>query len=308
MGFNLFKNGDQLFDEGVDLVKRNDYQRAREKFSDTLEKEGSENKKALARLYLALIDTGSNRENIGYYKSISALLAQHNYGTFEFGLSKVPADELQVECELAVIELEATKFNGDYMEKGQKMLAAAQRYQADIGDRPLHFEEMYKGNTNATGSREALILQAMAYETMGRGAVHDDPKQGAEYMQMAYNLRRMIGDSGEDDLKAMKAYARSGKCWLCGRPISGEGIHFIAVPSPVEGAFRKADEGKMIKSCSEDSKSIYMCMPCYNAISNRADQISQKYYDQSIQQMRAMEARLEAEIQSVRSSIIMVRR
>jgi hypothetical protein len=46
-------------------------------------------------------------------------------------------------------------------------------------------------------------------------------------------------------------------------------------------------------------------MPCYSAISNRADDISRGYYNQAVSEMRAMEARLQAEIAAVRSEMLM---
>ena len=51
-----------------------------------------------------------------------------------------------------------------------------------------------------------------------------------------------------------------------------------------------------------------MCKPCFTAISNRSDEISRGYYDRTMAEMTAMEARLMAEIRSVRASIAMASR
>jgi len=235
-------------------------------------------------------------------------MAKTNIATFKFGLTDVDSAKLKTECDLAVEEITASNSKDGYMARGKALIGVAQKYQSLIGDDPLKLDEMFKGNTASTGTRESLILQAMAYETMGKGAVLEDPKQGAEFMQMAYNFRRQLGDSGDEDLNLMKAYSRSAKCWICGRPMSGEGVHFIAAPSNVTPMFKKGSENDIIRSYTDDCRSIYICLPCYTAISNRADAISRNYYNQAMTEMRAMEVRLEAEIAEVRSSVALVRR
>jgi hypothetical protein len=77
----------------------------------------------------------------------------------------------------------------------------------------------------------------------------------------------------------------------------------MAVRSDISDMFRKKEDGEAIKATSENYGSIFMCMPCYTAVSNRADEISVRYYNDAIAQMRAMEARLQAEISSLRVSM-----
>jgi hypothetical protein len=50
-------------------------------------------------------------------------------------------------------------------------------------------------------------------------------------------------------------------------------------------------------------ESIYVCKACYLAISKRADLIARQYYDAAMNEMRAMEARLNARINSVSARI-----
>ena len=52
---------------------------------------------------------------------------------------------------------------------------------------------------------------------------------------------------------------------------------------------------------------IYVCRACYTAISNRSDEIANEYYQQSMREMMAMEARLQAEIAALQSQIAFAR-
>lgn len=301
MGFKLFKNGDQLYDEGIDLINRKEYNGAKEKFNDALSKETS--KAGMARMYIALINLIGNRGNTSNYQTFINELKACGQRQFKFGLTDIDAEAIETECSLAMEEINASSMSdGEYMEKGQAMIDVAAKYASLIGDAPLKLDEISKGNTQSTGTRESLILQAMAYECMGMGVVLRNPKQGSEYMQMAYNFRRQIGDSGDRDLQLMKNYARSSKCWICGRPANGEGIHFMSIRSNITPMFRER-ENDLIRTADEDFGSIYVCMPCYSAISNRADDISRDYFSQAMAEMRAMEARLQAQISAVRSEI-----
>jgi hypothetical protein len=69
---------------------------------------------------------------------------------------------------------------------------------------------------------------------------------------------------------------------------------------------RKSDDD-ILKSAPADYNSVYVCKPCYSSISRRSDEIARHYHDIAMREMRAMEARLQAEIRSMSASM-MVRR
>lgn len=287
-------------------MNRKEYGNAKDKFEDALSK--NTGKAEMAKTYIALIKLLNNRGDAEAYRNLINCLERCGETSFKFGLTDVDTEELKNECNLSIEEILATQMPGsDYMAKGQAMIDVAAKYAGVIGENPLKINEISTGNTQATGTRESLILQAMAYECMGTGIVLKDPKQGSEYMQMAYNFRRQVGDSGDRDLELMKCYAKSGKCWLCGRPANGEGVHFMAVRSTISEMFRNRESSDVIRTADDDFRSIYICMPCYTAVSNRSDEISKGYYDQAISEMRAMEARLEMEIASIRTELTFVR-
>lgn len=295
----FFKGGEQLYNEAIDLVGRKNYKDAKRKFLDAVEKGYSNG--GLANVYAALITVGENRSAVGSYSALLKNLDGISADSFKFGLTEVITNDLRTEVQLDIEEINASSMgDSDYKAKGNAFIECAGKFAALIGDKSLILDEIFKGNTMATGSREALILQANGYSILGKGAVNTDPKLAAEYMQMAYNFRKQLGDSGEEELELSKDYARSAKCWICGRPANGEGIHFMPMRSTIKPVFVGMTTADVVKPISDDGQSIYVCTPCYTAISNKSDEISRYYYDSAMAEIRAMEARLQAEITALR--------
>ncbi len=303
----FFKGGEQLYQEALDAIGRKDYDAALKKFQDAKEK--GYDPDGLCMVYVSIIYVGKNRNNVRGYHHLLENLHHTNAGTIKFGLTSFETSDLATECELAIMEIEASNMSkDDYVNKGNRLIEVAGQYMSRIGEKNLKLDEIFKGNTIATGNREALILQAEAYSILGKGYVRTDPKMAAEYMQMAYNFRKQLGDSGDEEMQLSQNFARSATCWICGRPANGQGIHFMAMRADIEPVFQKMTDNDVVKPISDDSRSVYVCMPCYTAISNRSDEVSRVYYERALADMRAMEARLQAEISSLRFSMSMNRR
>lgn len=295
----FFKGGEQLYQEALNLIGMGRFPEARRKFADAAQK-GYDNN-GLTGVFISILDLTQDRTSIDLYRSLLKNLDGLKVSEFKFGLTDLDVGDLRMEAELKIQEIEAGQMDdSDYQKKGQAYLACAGEFASRLGDKNLKLDEISKKNTMATGNRESLILQAEGYSILGKGTVKSDPKTAAEYMQMAYNFRRQLGDSGQEELNLSKEYAKSAKCWICGRPANGQGIHFMAMKSTVEPVFRSMVSEDIVKPLSEDGLSIYVCMPCYTAISNKSEEISRYYYDSAMAEMRAMEARLRAEISSVR--------
>ncbi len=296
----LFKNGDDFYNTAIDMMNRKDISGARACFEKAISKGCA--KKDHAQFCLVMIDTEGHLGDPRRYRYLQDAIAKLPAGPVTYGVTSADRDMLLAQIELALQEIEAVNMSdSNYMAKGQAMINVAAGFASRIGEENLPLQELLKG-TSQTGNHEALMLQALAYEVMGKGAVYADPKQGSEYLQMAYNFRRQLGQSGEDDLRLMRQFATTGRCWICGRPVSGQGIHFMAVRSEFTDMFRNKEENEAVKSSGDNYSDIFMCLPCYSALSNRANEIAVSYYNDAMSQMRAMEARLQAEIAAVRMS------
>ncbi|MDR3282832.1 MAG: hypothetical protein LBS92_04385 [Candidatus Methanoplasma sp.] len=304
----IFKSGDELFDQGIDLVKRKEYAKARNNFRKTIEKGGKE--KALAEMYVAIIDVVTSPNSPEAYDRLAGSLSAAS-GPFEFGLTEVDPGKAIVEARLVAERIRALGMDGNTdvkKAKGDKLLALAQKYQVQIGNNSLKIYEIINGDTSTTGLKEALLLQAIGYESLSSAVVFSDPKKAAELLQNAYNCRKQLGDGagGDQDMKLISSYSKSAKCWICDRPSTGEGIHFLAMSSDIT-PFMRATNDDLLKSAPDSFQSIYVCRPCYTAISRKSDEIAKGYHDKAMAEMRAMEARLQAEIASIRSMAMMRR-
>ena len=306
MVLSVFKSGDELFNQGVDLIKRKEYAKAKKNFEKTIEKGGKE--AALARAYVDVLDACLDKDNPGRYLKLATTLEQMREG-FEFGLTEIDPPKVAVECRLLAERMEAGRMPNSAPAqaeaKGNRFLDVARKYQSMIGNNTIVISEIIGIPVN-TGIKEALYAQALGYENLALGAVSKDPKGAAELLQNAYACRKQLGEDGKNVLNAINAYSKSVKCWICGRPATGEGVHFLAMPSDISPFMRKCDDD-ILKSSPADFNSIYVCRPCYSSISKRSDEIAKQYHERAMQEMRAMEARLQAQISSMNATMMMRR-
>lgn len=307
MAFSVFKSGDELFNQGIDLIKRKEYAKARKNFEKTIEKGGKE--ADLATVYIDIIDACLDNNNPARYVKLASSLDKTNNESFEFGLTELDSDRLALECRLLAERMNIGRMQGNSSQvledKGNRFLDIARKYQSQIGNDLIKISEIVGIQVN-TGIKEALYIQAWGYESLAAGAVMSDPKRAAELLQNAYTCRKQLGETGEKDMNLIKAYSKSVKCWICGRPATGEGVHFLAMSSDITPFMRNSDDD-ILKSAPNDYNSVYVCRPCYTSISRRSDEIAKQYHEKAMQEMRAMEARLRAEMSSMATMAAMRR-
>lgn len=306
MVFKLFKSGDELYDEGKELIKRGEYGKARDYLQKSIEKDGGVDD--VAAVKVALIDIKDRLTNVGAYRNLLAKLQAMSAPEFEFGITNVSRDDLITECELTIRKIELLSSGGsgeDLVKRGEAMQALAQDFQSRIGEKNLIILELFKNDTTVTGNTEFFNLMAVAYETMADGVVWRNPSQAAEYQQIAMGYRQQNGQSGDSNMEKIRAYSRTCTCWLCGRISTGEGIHFFSAPADVSPVLD--DDKGVARSCPEGGGHIYICRACYTAVSNRSDEISRGYYENAMRELRATEARLQAEIAALQSQIAFAR-
>ena len=307
MAFKLFKNGDDLYNQGDDLIKRGEYAKARDILQKSIDKEGGVDD--VAAVKVALIDLSSRLTNPAAYRNLESKLKAVSQKQLEFGLTTFDRDALITECVLTAQKMQimdATSNDSSKNEAAKQLQDLAVRYQSEIGDRNLIVLEIFKNDTTVTGMTEFYNLMAVSYEYMSDAVVWENPSQAAEYQQIAMGYRQQNGQSGDANLARIRSYSCTSKCWLCGRVATGEGIHFFSAPADVSPALDKDDNG-VAKSKPEGSTQIYICRACYSAVSNRSDEISQDYYNRAMAEMRAMEARLQAEIAALQTQISLTR-
>lgn len=305
MAFKLFKNGDELYDEGDELIKRGEFSKARDVLQKSIDKDGGTDD--VAAVKVALIDMSGRLTNAEAYRRLLKTLQSVSVSSFKFGLTHVECAPLITECELTIRKMELLSAGTDnYEGKSKGLQELAQDFQSKIGDNHLIILEIFKNDTTVTGMTEFFNLMAISYETLADGTVWSNPSQAAEYQQIAMGYRQQNGQTGDANLSKIQAYSRTCRCWLCGRIATGEGIHFFSAPADVSSALEEGNAGAA-KSSPEDSRHIYICRACYSAVSNRADEISKEYYDHAMNELRATEARLMAAIAALETQIAFAR-
>ncbi len=308
MAFKLFKSDDEHFDDAVDLIKRKEYEKAMAALRKSKSKDKDGTLTAKCDAMEAFINLYNKQGDPGAYINAANKLSAYTDGPLEMGLTTFDPAKLAEECLLMSKTLNArampTSNQGENMKKAEMLQSCAQDFQTKIGNNNLAIREFFGGGVTV-GMKESITLMAEANECFAEAYAWDDPKKAAEYLQYAYNYRKQIGESGDNDLAKMKQYSASATCWICGRDASGEGIHFYAMSSDISPQLRK-DDG-ILKSADQGFQNIYVCRACYTSISRRADAISKYYYGLSQQEMREMEARLQAEIAALQSEVTALR-
>ena len=308
MGFKLFKNDDEHMDDAVDLIKRKEYETAMGALRKAKSKDKDGSLAAKCDAMEAFINLYNKQDDPGAYINAANKLRAYTDGPLEMGLTTFDPAKLAEECLLMSKTINARNMPSSTPDqnraKADALTDCAKEFQAKIGNNNLTIKEFFGGGVTV-GMKESITLMAEANECLADAMAWDDPKKAAEYQQYAYNYRRQIGESGDRNLELVKKYAASATCWICGRDANGEGIHFYAMSSDISPCLRTGDG--ILKSADEKFQNIYVCRACYSSISRRADAISQYYYGKSQEDMRAMEARLQAEIAALQTEITSLR-
>ena len=308
MGFKLFKNDDEHFEDAVDLIKRKEYEKAMAALRKSKSKDKDGNLTAKCDAMEAFINLYNKQDDPGAYINAANKLKAYTDGPLELGLSTFDPQKLAEECFLMSKTLNVRRMPesspAENKAKAEALLDCAKDYQTKIGNNNLTIREFFGGGVTI-GMKESITLMAEANERYSEAFAWDDPKKAAEYQQYAFNYRRQIGESGDKNMELIRKYSSSATCWICGRDASGEGIHFFAMSSDISPQLRE-NKG-VLKTADEGFQNIYVCRACYTSISRRADAISKYYYDLTEDEMRSMEARLQAEIAALQAEITALR-
>jgi hypothetical protein len=72
----------------------------------------------------------------------------------------------------------------------------------------------------------------------------------------------------------VQSYGLAVKCWFCGREVSGEGVHFLSVPSELTDMLKKTASGTALPAFNEANGMVYVCKGCHGAVTALADAIA----------------------------------
>jgi len=301
----LFKSGDDRFKEGNELIKRKEYSKARVSFAKAIKKGSSDSE--VAEAMLALLDLEGNpgeNEYLKAYNVFSKIYEKDKDSAIEFGLVVVSCSYFLVECGCMLMEKRALAMPPyDLEARAKALFKTADNFQKLLGDNRLITVEFFS-LVDITGIQKANRLMALGNEEMAESVKWGDPKKAAEYLQIASNYYKQLGDGTAEAIvnDRMGMYAKAATCWICGCEASGETIHFVTMETSVTDVLVNGKR-ESVHPSFENYESIYVCRACYLAISNRADKIASEYHEVAMQEMSDMEMRFEDKVEDVKSMI-----
>ena len=297
----LFKSGNDRFEEGNDLIRRKEFEKARLAFMKAIYKGSSESE--TAGVMIALLDLKGSPGEVEYGNAIEVLrpiFDRDNDARIVFGLLTLDCRSLLGECMSMMMENRAMSMPGSDTDqlkaRAQALFDAAGSFQRYFGQNALPILEFYK-SVSISGMQKANRLFALGNEDLAESVVVEDPRRAAEYLHVALNYYKQLRDDEAEGMlkEKIKGYAKAVSCWLCGREAIGETIHFVSMETTVTDLLAKGKQPSPLPSY-ENNMSIYVCKACYLAISNRADKIASGYHDLAMQEMHELENRLNERI------------
>ena len=303
MVLSFFKNDNELLDIAKDLVKRREYSKAINNLEKAIDKDKDGDITPLCKAMIAILTLHDQRSNINAHTNASAALRNLGTDTFELGLTTFVVEDLALECDLTAEFIRVRSVSGEKeyaKSNGDALIECARKFQAQMWNKNMQLVEFFDGVTR-DGAKYALLLMAEANESYSVAEAWLDPKKAAEYQQLAMNYRKQMGETGEENQRKIESYSKSATCWICGRESTGEGMHFFPMSSDISPQAREKKD--ILPAADEGYQSIYVCRACYTAVSRKSDEISRQYYDASIRELRAAEARLEAQIRYLEARV-----
>jgi tetratricopeptide (TPR) repeat protein len=314
-GMGLFKTADDLFEKGNDWIKQKNFARALDEFQKAVAKYEKDNDVANINLSRAMAGILAIHGQEGvphiYFKAAEALDAMGDQ-EIKFGLRMIHCPTLATECRLMVEELSIRTMptQGSVLrERSERFSALAQKYQASVGPNSLIITEIFQ-NVSVTGITRAYSLFAESQENLAEFVVWSEPKKAAEYYQNARNYRKQIGDQRMESVDAQKIqeYSKAVTCWICGREITGEKVHFFPMPSEITPVQQNSKSNSPLPSAYPQGDMIYACRACHAAISKRADEIAAYYHRIAMNEIARVENEMRAQINAMARMVPVTRR
>lgn len=300
----LFKSPEQIFQAGQDAVLRGSFQEAKSLFETAASKyakQGNVPMSSLSVAYSSIVLISQNPTDASLLYKAAQSVSILGDTILKLGLREVSAQELGREMALLAAESDLLSrrpvSTDQHAEKARSLRELAMRFRTEVADRTLVVPELFL-KQSIIGEAKAIPLSAYAEESLGESLIQDNPKSAAEHYQTARILWMQAGrqDLGDVAASRVRSYGMAAKCWFCGREISGEGVHFLPMPSELTGLVVHSSKGSALPSCDPTMSQIYACRGCHSAVYLMAD-------FRAVQRMQELEVRVNVQLNSLRESI-----
>ena len=308
----LFKSGSDVLDQGLDLARRRDYARAREKFTDAatkLAKEGSVLNVDLARAYAELMLYPTRGGDPAYLSGLANYL-RSSLGTTELrpGPRGISASDLATQLDLAAGEslamAQVQSGAGDRAAIARSLQNLANSYRT-LGPQVLFLPELFNQQAIPADSKFPLLM-AMSFETLAISLQTTDPLAAAEQFQTAQQYWAQAGDQARSEASArqVESLAFRARCWFCGREGIGHGIQFVSLPINQDVTGLKGIDSSPLPAVDGSGRRVFACKGCSSALHILADSIAmQRAYEVEVRLNARIQA-LEQQLHSIRASVL----
>ncbi len=310
----LFKTATEVFDQANDYLLRGDFGSALNKYNDAIrkfQKVGDQNGILLATAYASVMSLAQNTNNPNAYRAAAQALRAVGDQPIKLALRESTGNALAHEAEILASAMEWTSLAptspAQYQQKADALRQVATAIRTDIGGNVLVLPELLKQGS-FTGEQRAYALAAQSEEALAESLLASDPKAAAEHYQTARLWWSQAGDAAQADAAAahVAQYGKSAKCWFCGREVSGENIHFVAMPSDLTDLIKAADKDSPLPSFDAATGQVYACKGCHGAVFRLADGLALKRTAELEAKVQPQIDELKKQIQAVKNRVNML--
>jgi hypothetical protein len=151
----------------------------------------------------------------------------------------------------------------------------------------------------------SIAFRLLAYSRILRAyaVVDEDPGKAVELYSEAMGYISQVQDQSTINFvkDKLEKTGRATKCWICGRNIQGEDVHFVYLRTELTPYIRKS-YGNDAPNLTVDRNGkihVAVCRACYGAIYHLSDKISNYYYQLAMKALEEVESRLTRRIEEL---------
>jgi len=168
---------------------------------------------------------------------------------------------------------------------------------------------------NVDPIKRAFKLLGTSRTMIAQSKEKEDPEESVRIYSEALGYFNQAEDKEliENVTKRINKMSKVMKCYMCGRSLHGEEIHFLYVNADITPYMVRTLSSESPKPITDEGV-IVLCRACYTTINNLAEVMARKYYDMAMRAMTQMYKelsrrieRLESDIQHIKSRLASIR-
>jgi len=154
---------------------------------------------------------------------------------------------------------------------------------------------------------QAFRLLAYSRILRAYAIVNEDPGKAVELYSeaMGYLSQFQDQDAANFVKSKLEKTGKATKCWICGRNIQGEDVHFVYLRTELTPYIAKNYGNEAPNIIVEKGAKTYMavCRTCYTSIYYLSDEISKYYYQLAIKALREVESKFTRQIEELNRKV-----